>query len=131
MFILTGFTYEITFPVIVPFSNAPREQELGRCKPLINAPAPSLDFDGEGPSWKEAQEVVRKKRASSASGPCGQVDQNVFKNLKHVLTISLLGDEGNVFFCAATNDLLSNIYINTELPSYHSQVLGTYSELLL
>lgn len=88
---------------------------------MINPPAPTLDFDGEGPSWKEVQEVVRKARASSAPGPS---DQNVVKNVDQVITISLLGDEGNIFFSAATNDLLRNTYIlilGAEEEKFHRQ----------
>ncbi|KAJ8008617.1 hypothetical protein DPEC_G00106740 [Dallia pectoralis] len=61
------------------FSDGAREQDLGNCQYLIDPPAPSLDFDGKEPSWKEIQEVIKKARASSAPGPSG-VPYRVYKS---------------------------------------------------
>jgi len=45
---------------------------------MIDPPAPTVDFDGKEPSWKEIQEVIKKFRASSAPGPSGYL--RVYKN---------------------------------------------------
>jgi len=65
-------------------SDESREQDLGHCQSLINPLAPTLEFDGTEPSWKEVQEVVNKARASSASRLSG-VQSKVYKNCPRLL----------------------------------------------
>ncbi|XP_067280778.1 uncharacterized protein [Pseudorasbora parva] len=66
------------------FCDRSREQDLGHCQHLIDPPAPTLDFDGKEPSWKEIQEVIKTARASSAPGPSG-VPYKVYKNCPKLL----------------------------------------------
>ncbi|KAJ8014696.1 hypothetical protein DPEC_G00018330 [Dallia pectoralis] len=61
------------------FGDGAREQDLGNCQYLIDPPAPTLDFDGKEPSWKEIQEVIKKARPGSAPGPSG-VPYRVYKS---------------------------------------------------
>ncbi|KAL4001244.1 hypothetical protein ACER0C_006543 [Sarotherodon galilaeus] len=67
------------------YSDECREQDLGLCQALINPSTPEQEFDGEEPSWKEIQEVVKRARASSAPGPSG-VPYKVYKNCPRLLT---------------------------------------------
>jgi len=60
-------------------SDESREQDLGLCKSLMNPLAPTLEFDGKEPSWKEVQEMFKKARSSSAPGQSG-VPYKVYKN---------------------------------------------------
>ncbi|XP_028292553.1 uncharacterized protein LOC114455485 [Gouania willdenowi] len=66
------------------YSDSCREQDLGPCRSLIDPPAPTWDFNGKEPAWKEIQEVVKRARASSAPGPSG-VPYKVYKNCPRLL----------------------------------------------
>lgn len=61
-------------------SDEARDLDLGHCKALIIPPAPTVEFDSKEPSWKEAQEGVKKARTSSATRQSG-VPCRVYKKL--------------------------------------------------
>ncbi|KAL7881484.1 hypothetical protein AOLI_G00083320 [Acnodon oligacanthus] len=98
------------------FCDRSREQDLGHCQHLIDPPAPTLDFDGKEPSWKEIQEVIKKARSSSAPGPSGEEES---KTIDQFRTISLLSVEGKIFVSIVarrlTDYLLRNSYIDTSV----------------
>ncbi|KAL7876168.1 hypothetical protein AOLI_G00111310 [Acnodon oligacanthus] len=81
---LTCSKAEIDHHLRDTFCDRSREQDLGHCQHLIDPPAPTLDFDGKEPSWKEIQEVIKKARSNSAPGPSG-VPYRVYKNCPKLL----------------------------------------------
>ncbi|KAL7869586.1 hypothetical protein AOLI_G00135740 [Acnodon oligacanthus] len=98
------------------FCDRSRKQDLGHCQHLIEPPAPTLDFDGKEPSWKEIQEVIKKARSSSAPGPSGEEES---KTIDQFRTISLLSVEGKIFFSIVARRLidylLRNLHIDTSV----------------
>ncbi|XP_038154112.1 uncharacterized protein LOC119791846 [Cyprinodon tularosa] len=81
---LTCSKAEVDHHLAATYGDASREQDLGDCQSLIDPPAPTVDFNGMEPSWKEIQEVVKKARSSSAPGPSG-VPYKVYKNCPKLL----------------------------------------------
>ncbi|KAL7891157.1 hypothetical protein AOLI_G00006330 [Acnodon oligacanthus] len=81
---LTCSKAEINHHLRDTFCDRSREQDLGHCQHLIYPPAPTLNFDGKEPNWKEIQEVIKKARSSSAPGPSG-VPYRVYKNCLKLL----------------------------------------------
>lgn len=50
-------------------SDPDREQELGPKRDLLDMPAPTMEFNASGPTWKEVKEVITVAKASSSPGP--------------------------------------------------------------
>ncbi|KAL7891878.1 hypothetical protein AOLI_G00013540 [Acnodon oligacanthus] len=103
------------------FCDRSRDQDLGPCQHLIDPPAPTLDFDGKEPSWKEIQEVIKKARASSAPVPSG-VPYRVYKNCQKLLhrlwkILKVIWRRGKVAqqWRRLTDYLLRNSYIDTSV----------------
>ncbi|XP_069125599.1 uncharacterized protein [Argopecten irradians] len=84
---------------------------LGPCERIDEVPEPGIPLDSKEPSWKKVQEIVKKARSGSATGP-NRIPYTVFKNCPKILRHLL--------------KLLKVIWRKGKIPSYWQKAEGCF-----